>query len=54
MRFAIVEVKIALAKLLMNYKFTLDTTKTPVPMVYSVDKQILTPEGGVYINFEKI
>jgi len=54
MRFAVVEVKIALAKLLMNFKFDLDRTKTPVPMTFAPKKLILTPAEGVFINFEKI
>ncbi|CAO1424464.1 unnamed protein product [Diamesa serratosioi] len=54
MRFAIMETKIGLATLLLNYKFTLDKTKTSVPIKISPVKAILTPAEGIYLNLIKI
>ncbi|CAO1431218.1 unnamed protein product [Diamesa hyperborea] len=54
MRFALMEAKIGLATLLLNYKFTLDKTKTSVPMKISPVKAVLTPAEGIYLNLIKI
>jgi len=54
MRFAVVEMKIALAKILMNYEFTLDRSKTSVPIQYEPDRILLAPNQGIVINFKKI
>ncbi|CRK94471.1 CLUMA_CG007977, isoform A [Clunio marinus] len=43
MRFGIVETKLGLAKLLLNYKFTLDRSKTSVPLKISPTQFVLTP-----------
>jgi cytochrome P450 family 6 len=53
-RFALVEIKLALAKILVNFEFELDRTKTPVPLVYATKTLILTPASGIFINFRKI
>lgn len=54
LRFATMEIKIGLAKLLLNHKFTLDKTKTSVPLKFSCNKQLLSPAEGIYINVEKL
>lgn len=54
MRFALMEAKIGLATLLLNYKFTLDKSKTSVPMKISPFKAVLTPSEGIYLNLIKI
>ncbi|KAG5674637.1 hypothetical protein PVAND_004591 [Polypedilum vanderplanki] len=53
-RFAMVEIKLALAKILMNFEFELDYSKTPVPMPYETKRLILTAAKGVFIKFRKI
>lgn len=53
-RFAVVEAKLALAKILMNYELELDYSKTPVPMTYEPKRLILTAASGVFVNFKKI
>lgn len=54
MRFAVVEVKIALAKILMNFEFKLDRTKTSVPLKILPSSLILTPAEKIVIDFKKI
>ncbi|CAO1422642.1 unnamed protein product [Diamesa serratosioi] len=54
MRFGIMETKIGLAKLLLNYRFTLDRSKTSVPLKISASQIILTPDELIYVNVEKI
>lgn len=54
MRFAMEEMKIALAKILMNYEVQLDRTKTLVPIDIFPGKLISTPAKGVYVTFEKL
>lgn len=54
MRFGIVETKLGLAKLLTNYKFTLDRTKTAVPLKINATQFVLSPEEKIYLNIEKI
>ncbi|KAL7015223.1 hypothetical protein ACKWTF_016353 [Chironomus riparius] len=53
-RFAIVEIKLALAKVLTNYEFTLDHSKTPVPLEYLVNRLLLTPSTGINIFVNKL
>lgn len=53
-RFAIVEVKIALAKILTNFEFKLDQSKTSVPLKIAPGKLILSPGEAVVVNFSKI
>lgn len=53
-RFAVVEVKIALAKILTSFEFKLDQTKTSVPLKIAPAKMILSPAEGVVVNFSKI
>lgn len=54
MRFAVVEVKLALAKILINFDFDLDRSKTSVPLKFSPQKLIMTPAQGILINFRKV
>ena len=54
MRFGLMETKIGLAKLLLNYRFTLDRSKTSVPLKISALQIILTPDELIYLNVEKI
>lgn len=53
-RFAVVEMKIALAKILVNYEFSLDRSKTSVPIKFATDRILLAPAEGIMINFKKI
>jgi len=54
MRFAIVEMKIALAKILINYEFCLDRSKTSVPIKFEPNHFLLTPKEGIMIDFKKV
>ncbi|CRL05227.1 CLUMA_CG018145, isoform A [Clunio marinus] len=54
MRFGIVETKLGLAKLLLNYKFTLDRTKTSVPLKISPEAFVLTPSERIFLDIKKI
>jgi hypothetical protein len=49
-----VEVKIALAKILLNFEFSLDRSKTSVPLKIAPKKLILSPAEEVMIKFSKI
>lgn len=53
-RFSLLEIKICLAKLLINFNMTLDESRTKFPLKISPDKFMISPEEGVYVNFEKI
>lgn len=54
MRFGIVEMKLGLAKILLRYKFTLDRSKTSVPLKFAPNNFILTPSEKIFLNLEKI
>lgn len=54
MRFAVIEVKIALVKILTNFDFKLDRSKTSVPLKISPSKIVLSPDEGIIIDFKKI
>lgn len=53
-RFSLLETKICLARLLMNYQFTLDYDRTEYPIKISPSKFMLSPEKGVFVKFNKI
>jgi cytochrome P450 len=53
MRFALVEAKAGLAKLLSNFEFVLDTEKSP-RMNISVKKLILSNDGGIFMKVKKL
>ena len=53
-RFGVVETKLGLAKLLLNYKFTIDRTKTTVPLKIAPSAFVLTPAERIFLNIEKI
>lgn len=53
-RFALILVKVALVKILVNFELKLDQSKTPVPLIFSPSKQLLSPDKGVVVNFKKI
>lgn len=53
-RFAVVEIKLALAKILTSYEFTLDRSKTPVPLEYLINRLLLTPSTGINIFVKKL
>lgn len=53
LRFGMMQARIGLAILLNRFKFT-TCSKTVIPMKFAVDTLILTPEGGLYLNVEKI
>lgn len=52
-RFALIEIKLALAKMLMRYKFTLDRSKTDVPLEFSKTNFMLAPAKNIFINISK-
>ncbi|XP_037045357.1 probable cytochrome P450 6a13 [Bradysia coprophila] len=54
MRFALVNVKFAVATMVKNFKFTLDTSKTKMPIKLNPQNQSISSIDGYWINFEKI
>lgn len=54
MRFALIEARIALAKLLNSFKFELDQTKTSIPMKFDLKKILLQPNQGIYVKLQKV
>lgn len=53
MRFGMLETKLGLAKILMNYKFTIDSSRTQVPLKLSAKSVVLTPEEKIYLKMTK-
>ena len=49
-----VETKLGLAKILKNYKLTLDRSRTPVPLKLSASNVVLTAEDKIFLKMEKI
>lgn len=54
LRFAMVEMKIGLARILMRYKFTLDRSKTSIPLKFVPSSPIITPTEKIIMNLVKI
>lgn len=54
MRFAMVEMKIGFAKILIKYKFTLDRSKTSIPLKFVPSSPIITPTEKIIMNLVKI
>lgn len=48
------ELKIALAKILKNFEFNLDQTKTSVPLKISPEGIVLSPAEDIVVKFNKI
>ena len=53
-RFSLLEIKLCLAKMLLNYQFSLDFDKTEFPIKISPSKFMMCPAKGVFIRFTKI
>ena len=53
MRFGLMQTKIAIVKLLLNYEFE-PTDKTPIPMKFVPSSPFLTPVGGMWLKLKKI
>lgn len=54
LRFAMVEMKIALAKILMKYKFTLDRSKTSVPLKMSAKGMLRMASEEIVVNISSL
>lgn len=54
MKFAMTEIKVALAKILMNYQFSLDRSRTSVPLTIAPEKMVLSTTEGIHVNFRKL
>lgn len=52
MRFALAEVKVAIAQLVYNFRIE-PSSKTPIPMKYAKSAS-LKPEGGLFLGLTKI
>lgn len=52
MRFAVLEMKVALSSILSQYTIKL-SSKTKVPLTYDVNTMMPVPEGGFWFEFEK-
>lgn len=53
-RFSMMEMKICMAKILTNFRLTLDEEKTKLPLKISPNKFMICPEKGVFVNFKKL
>lgn len=51
-RFGILQTKQAVVSLLHNYNISI-TDETKLPLKFATDSVIVTPEGGIYLRFEK-
>lgn len=53
MRFGLMQAKVGLASLLKHYKFSVNS-KTLEPLKMKVSSFVLTAEGEIWLNAEKI
>nr|QZM07481.1 cytochrome P450 monooxygenase CYP6TC1 [Lasioderma serricorne] len=53
LRFGLMQAKLGLVRLLMNYKFKVNS-KTKLPLEFNVESIALTVEGGIWLDIEKI
>lgn len=53
-RFSMIEMKICLAKILMNFRLTLDHGNTDLPLTFAPDKFMICSVKGIYVKFEKL
>ena len=53
MRFGLMQSKVGIVKLLLNYSFE-PTDKTPVPMKFIPSSPFLSPLGGMFLKVNRI
>ena len=53
LRFGLMQTKLSLIKLLMNFKFS-TTSRTPIPMKLNAKSTLLTPDGDMWLKVECI
>jgi cytochrome P450 family 6 len=53
LRFGMMQARVGLIALLSRFKFTM-SSKMAVPVVFSKKSMILSPEGGLWLNVEKL
>ncbi|GAB0089332.1 Cytochrome P450 [Sergentomyia squamirostris] len=53
LRFGMMQVKIGLANLLLNYNFT-PSVNTKYPIEYDMESSLLSPKGGCWVKINKI
>lgn len=53
MRFGLMQTKVGLATILKNFKLQ-PSKRTLIPMEYRPNSQVLSPKGGMYLDFQKI
>lgn len=53
-RFALIEIKICLAKILTNFRLALDETRTGLPLKFAPNKFMICQEEGIYVNFSRL
>lgn len=51
MRFALLQAKIAVAKLILNYEFSI-SEKTEIPIQFNVSTPFLTPKSDIYLSLK--
>lgn len=51
---AMIQVKIGIAQVLKNFKFTLNESRTPLPLKLETKGIITAPVGGIWLNLTKI
>lgn len=52
-RFGILQIKIALVKLLLNFEFSM-ASKTSTPIKYNPARLLLAPTDAIWLNIQKI
>jgi cytochrome P450 family 6 len=53
-RFSMLETKLCVAKLLLNFQFSLDLNKTEFPIKICPSKFMMSPDKGVFVKFKKL
>lgn len=53
-RFGMMQVRIGLVTLLRNFRFLISADRTTHPLVLSKTEFILAPEGGMWLDVQKI
>ncbi|KAG5669750.1 hypothetical protein PVAND_000044 [Polypedilum vanderplanki] len=53
MRFALLQAKIAIAKLILNFEFSV-CDKTTIPIEFNASTPFLTPKSEIYLSVKKL
>jgi cytochrome P450 family 6 len=53
-KYAIVNIKFAIATIVKNFKVKIDEKKTKIPLTFDPKITLMYPNGGCWVKFEKI